>query len=59
MVDDPILQSLLALQASLLREANAAGEGPANKRKSDFKTEKDRTCFIDAWGMAAYHDLPD
>lgn len=34
------------------------GGGGAAKRKSDFKTEKERSAFVDANGMAAYNALP-
>lgn len=37
---------------------NGGGGNPSNKRRSDFKTEKDRAEFVNAHGLAAYQALP-
>lgn len=38
---------------------NGGGGGiPQNKRRSEFKTEKERAAFVDEHGIAAYQNLP-
>jgi multidrug efflux pump subunit AcrA (membrane-fusion protein) len=38
---------------------NGSGGGiPQNKRRSDFKSEKERAAFVDEHGIAAYQGLP-
>lgn len=59
MSDDPVLDQLLALQASLERDAEADGGGLKNTRKSDLKSRTDRAAFIEIYGSDAYFNLPD
>lgn len=40
------------------RPVNNGGGNPQIKRRSEFKTEKDRAAFIDAHGIEAYRALP-
>lgn len=38
--------------------ANGGGGNPSNKRRSDFKDEKERAAFVNQHGLAAYQSLP-
>ena len=47
------------LEQGLLRDAEAAGEGPKTMTKSKFVSEMERKSFISAYGQAAYDKLKD
>lgn len=56
---DPVMDDLDALEASLLRDADAAGENPDTRSKSSFKSEADKADWIGLFGLDAYRRLPD
>lgn len=56
---DQIKKELEALEALLIKDAEAAGEGPSTMTKSKFVSEMERKSFIAAYGQQAYDDLKD
>lgn len=56
----PELSSQLdRLEEALLKDAEAAGEGPKTMRKSKFASEMERKSFISAYGQDVYDNLED
>lgn len=56
---DQIQQDLDKLAAALIRDAEAAGEGPTTMTKSKFVSEMERASFIAAYGQKTYDKLKD
>jgi hypothetical protein len=56
---DTVLEHLRKIEAALLRDAELNGEGPMSMRKSKFKTERERSSFIEAYGQDVYDALKD
>lgn len=56
---DQIQQDFDNLAAALIRDAEAAGEGPKSMTKSKFVSEMERASFITAYGQQAYDKLKD
>ena len=54
-----IYDDLDKLEKALLRDAEAAGEGPNSMTKSKFVSEMERKSFISAYGQQAYDNLKD
>lgn len=59
MANDPTLEALDAIEASLLRDAEAAGENPDTRTKSSFKSEAEKADWIGLFGLSAYQKLAD
>lgn len=58
-MSDHIIDQLEKLEAALLKDAEDAGEDPANMRKSKFASEMERKSFIEVYGQKAYDNLKD
>lgn len=58
-MSDPILDQLKNLEAALVKDAEAAGEGPASMTKSKFQSDMERKSFVTAYGQSAYDKLKD
>ena len=56
---DPIHDHLDELHQALIKDAEAAGEGPKTMTKSKFRSEMERQSFITAYGQQAYDNLKD
>lgn len=56
---DQILDHLNQLEDALLRDAEAASEGPASMTKGKFQSVMERESFIAAFGQQAYDKLKD
>lgn len=56
---DEIDDQLDALEKALIKDAEAAGEGPQSMTKSKFASEMERASFITAYGQKAYDNLKD
>lgn len=56
---DQILDHLDALEQALIKDAEAAGEGPESMTKSKFASEMERKSFVTAYGQDAYDKLKD
>lgn len=54
-----IKEQLAQLEEALIRDAEAAGEGPTTMRKSKFASEMEKKSFISAYGQEAYDNLKD
>lgn len=50
---------LKILEDALLRDAEAAGEGPNSMTKSRFASVMERQSFVTAYGQQAYDNLKD
>lgn len=58
-MSDPILNQLDELEQALIKDAEAAGEGPSSMTKSKFVSEMERASFVSAYGQKAYDNLKD
>ena len=47
------------LEQLLIKDAEAAGEGPSSMTKSKFVSEMEKASFISAYGQKAYDSLKD
>ena len=56
---DEIHDHFDALEQALIKDAEAAGEGPKSMTKSNFQSEMERASFITAYGQKAYDNLKD
>ena len=56
---DEINDQLDALEQALIKDAEAAGEGPSSMTKSKFVSEMERASFVSAYGQKAYDNLKD
>lgn len=56
---EDIDDQLDALEAALIKDAEAAGEGPSSMTKSKFVSEMERASFVSAYGQKAYDNLKD
>ena len=56
---DEINDQLDALEQALIKDAEAAGEGPSSMTKSKFVSEMKRASFVSAYGQKAYDNLKD
>lgn len=54
-----VIEQLDRLEEALIKDAEAAGEGPNTMRKSKFASEMERASFITAYGQQAYDSLKD
>ena len=54
-----IQEDLAKLEEALIKDAEAAGEGPNSMTKSKFASEMERKSFIEAYGQQAYDNLKD
>lgn len=54
-----IKEQLDRLEEALIKDAEAAGEGPNTMTKSKFVSEMERKSFITAYGQEAYDNLKD
>lgn len=54
-----IQEQLDRLEEALLKDAEAAGEGPNTMTKHKFQSEMERKSFITAYGQQAYDNLKD
>lgn len=59
MQTDQIKDHLNQLEEALIRDAEAAGEGPTTMTKSRFASEMERKSFVTAYGQDAYDKLKD
>lgn len=58
-MQDEVDMQLAALEASLERCAEKAGEGPKTMSKSKFQSTMDKEMFVAAFGQAAYDNLKE
>lgn len=56
---DPIKDHLEALEQALIKDAEAAGEGPKTMTKAKFQSVMEKQSFIAAYGQKAYDKLKD
>lgn len=54
-----IESDLSKLEELLIKDAEAAGEGPTTMRRSKFASEMERKSFIAAYGQEVYDMLED
>lgn len=59
MMTDKNMEHLNVLEQALLRDAEAAGEGPKSMTKAKFQSVMERKSFIEAFGQQAYDNLKD
>lgn len=56
---DQIKDHLTALEQFLIKDAEAAGEGPSTMTRSKFQSEMEKASFITAYGQKVYNNLKD
>lgn len=58
-MNDPIHDHLDELHQALIKDAEAAGEGPKTMTRAKFQSVMERQSFIAAFGQKAYDNLKD
>jgi hypothetical protein len=56
---DQVAEQLDFLEKLLIKDAEAAGEGPSTMRRSKFVSEMEKQSFVTAYGQKAYDNLKD
>ncbi len=56
---DEVYDHFDKLEKALIKDAEAAGEGPKSMTKAKFQSVMERQSFIAAFGQKAYDNLKD